>query len=273
VKQTQKLKQNSVRAANNNLSGDIVERADGNADNSGEVKNRSESNANEDNKEASVSNTDKGKGKQQPEIDEDVVSGITTNRDVPIRAQDKGKQRAQDVDQGDDHRGPREERIDSTQSSQLPQPLQPHNAAESAAWIQEHSGSVEQPPTPPSKYRIPCVGRPNPTQKLKILWPRHTDASLVTLTELEVMVADFQAYSEKNVDLDWIALKPRWWLQMLSHICEQARAHADIEKKRMERDMHDYRAIFPLNEAAALQWPMIEDEHWFRYELRNLLVD
>jgi hypothetical protein len=41
----------------------------------------------------------------------------------------------------------------------------------------------------------------------------------------------------------------------------------------MERDMHDYRAIFPLNEAAALQWPMIEDEHWFRYELRNLLVD
>jgi hypothetical protein len=63
VKQTQKLKQNSVRAANNNLSGDIVEGADGNADNSGEVKNRSESNANEDNKEASVSNTDKGKGK------------------------------------------------------------------------------------------------------------------------------------------------------------------------------------------------------------------
>jgi hypothetical protein len=243
TKRKRKQTQKSVKAANNQLFGDVVDRADGSADTSGEIQ------------------------------DGDVASGTTITRDIPISAKDTSKQRAQDVEQGNDHREPREERIDSTQSPHLPQPFQPHNAAESAACTEEHYGSVGQLSTAPSVYRIPCIDRPHPTQKLKLWWPRNTDGSYVTLTELEIMIANLHIYSRNNVDTEWIALKPHWWLQMLSHMCEQTRSHAKIEEKRMESDMRDYRAMFSLKEAVALKWPMVGGQHWFRYELRNLLVD
>jgi hypothetical protein len=243
-KNKRKNKQKPVKAVNAKQPADVVEQVDVSAHSGGGTKEQSRTNANEGNKESSVPKTDKG----------------------------KGKQRAEDVALTEDHREPREERIDSTMSFQ---PLQPHkNEAESAAWINKHYGPSAQPSTPPPQLYIPRVERLRSDHQVTPWWPEHADGSLVTITEFKQLVNDIQAYSTKNAGkMEWLTLQPKWWLRMLHSIGDQAENLSIQETMSMERHLNDYRGIFPPQEAAALQWPMNGDEHWPQNTLRNLLVN
>lgn len=88
------------------------------------------------------------------------------------------------------------------------------------------------------------------------------------------MVNNVYAYSKKmKGNNEWDALKSDAWLHLLQDICTKATSIARKEQELMERDLEYYQSIFPLSEAAALQWPMGENGHWYRQQLTDLLIN
>jgi hypothetical protein len=215
---------------------------------------------------ANGSKADKGEVEQKSGGEYHVAGGSVQEQVILTRteAKGKGKQRAGN---GDDKPGPKDKRADSVVSLK-------HIKAESTEWIKKHSGQNAQSTTQPAAYRVPPLNRISSHHSFASCWPHYADGSIVTISGLKCIYDNLCVWahtffgSEENWSVPW----PNICLTLLRSICDQAEESAKVETRMMELELNHYRKIFPSQQAAILQWPMLKNKHWTRAELLDVMV-
>jgi hypothetical protein len=180
----------------------------------------------------------------------------------------------------EDKKGKGKERQDSVHTAELEQEkrnlVEPRSgpAGRKLAWEYKQWYAIEKQSNNTDTYQVPPINRPPSNLRIRCVWPRRNNWTLVAIPELQDAIHKLRVYSEKmEGEEEWRALQPDYWLPMLESMCRYTQKIANNERTAMQRDLNYYRKLFPHAYGAVLRWPMKSQQHWYRYEVSELMVD